>query len=483
MAEHVQESMLRTTRPRLRDHDSQEQSPTASEPVQATLKTPLQTSPEGLEARAVLSRFAQQDVDIKKLSRNLESLQDRMLALEKSMIGVRADSRSSSMEGLRGGQDMFIDDFEAMHGDLKDARFVATTMEDLRLENEQLKQKLHSAAAPTVGEVNDLSSKGAADKAAIFPSTAPSLPAKKKRPYTRRKPLASRNSTTPAASGLVDPDSSFASIHDQSHPSQLGSLAALKEITAAMAQAPSASQRRISNDPLDHGFGGHCDQNPENGSLGADLAALSNGDDMMTSQPNKRRRIGGDLMTGGDNPAVSGSGKNEAAHVADLASTSSHPEEPRLKAEFPTLQGTRPHRSIARQLQDVAKTFEIAGTDEMVIDPALRSTCVPADHNSPVPGVLLSIENPPDQGQSRQSSQPRKSSSGTPQYDSEQERRIREYKARDALRKRKSRAASSGKKKMDGEEKFKQEEKIRARDRMVKELMEREEMLEDDGDL
>ncbi len=146
------------------------------------------------------------------------------------------------------------------------------------------------------------------------------------------------------------------------------------------------------------------------------------------------------------------------------------------------MQETTLHPSIATQLQDAANLFNISSTDEMMIDPALRSTSVPANQTLPAPVVLSPIENPPAQRESVDPAPQKKAADG-PQYDSDQERRIREYKARDALRKRKARAALIGKKKVVGEEKFKQEEKIRARDRMVRELMEREEMLENDGDL
>jgi hypothetical protein len=485
VVEHLHESTPRDTKPRPEVLDRQEQSATAIDTAEATLQTSLDTCPKSLEDPALLSRFAQQDVDIKKLSGNLELLQERMLALENLMIGGRTGSGSSSMDGMKRGQDMIIDTSETiLRGALEDARSVAMTMEDLRLENEQLKQKLQSIAARVASELDDVSSRDTLDKVARLPSAAPPLPAKTKKPYTRRKPLTSRKSIAMAASGLVAPVTRFASADDQLDSSQIGSLEALREITTAMAQAPSAKQTRISNDSLHHGFGIHCDQEPEDGSPDAAGLILGNGDDTKRSQPNKRRRTGGGELAGAGNAMTSAYGKIEAADVTDLASMSSHLEAPQLSPGFAILQGTGPRPSIVTQLQDAASAFQIASTDdETMIDPALRSTCVPADQTLAKPGVLSSIENLPDQPQSRQSSQQRSNNGGTPLYDSDQERRIREYKARDALRKRKARAASTGKKKMDGEEKFKQDEKIRARDRMVKELMEREEMLENDGDL
>ena len=401
-----------------------------------------------------------------------------MLALENLMIGARTNSGSFPMDGMKHGQDL-IDTFETTIGAGQSARSVATTVEDLRLENERLTQEVKSIAAHVA---NEGSPKAALDKAVGSASTAPSLPAKKKKPYTRRKPPTSRNSTTTtttAASGVVAPSTRLASLDDQDDSSQIGSLAALREITTAMAQALSVCQTNLSTDLVHDEFGADCDQKAENGSLDTEIT-LSNRYDTTRSQPNKRRRTSGKEISG-DDAATSACGK-AAADVTDLASMSNHPEEQQLDTGFPILQGAATRPSIVTQLQDAANNFQIANTDELMIDPALRSTSALTSQTLSEPGVLSSIENPPDQPRSRQSSQHR-SNNGPPQYDSDQERRIREYKARDALRKRKARAASTGKRKMDGEEKFKQEEKIRARDRMVKELMEREEMLENEGDL
>jgi hypothetical protein len=478
IAEHLDQSTLRSTTPRLQHFDRQEQCAKASETAEATSQTPLGTYPESLEDPESLSRSAQQDMKIKKLYKDIELLQGRMLVLEQFLTGARSDPGSFLMDRMKHGQSLISDTFEAMIGAGQGARSVATTVEDPRLENVPLKQERKYIVAQVANEV---SPNVALHKAVGSPSTAPSLPTKKKKPYSRRKPpTTARNSIITAASGVVAQSTRFASIADPDDSSQIGSLAALKEITAAMAQAPSACRTTLSNDMVHHGFGADHDQKAETGSPSAELT-LGNGDDTMRSQPNKRRRTSGKEMSA-DDAATAVCGKNKAADVTDLASLSNHPEEQQLNIGFPILQGAATRPSIVTQLQDAANTFQIAETDELMIDPALRSTYAPTRQSLAEPGVLSSIENPPDQPRSRQSSQQR-SNNGTPQYDSDQERRIREYKARDALRKRKARAASTGKKKMDGEEKFKQEEKIRARDRMVKELMEREEMLENEEDL
>ncbi len=419
-------------------------------------------------------------MEIEKLSRNVEALQDRMFALEKSRIDVRTELRTSSTEGSNLGQDSLIHNFEAMLGSLKDARLAAKSMQDLRSENEQLKQRLRCVVGPTQKDIKNESSRPAVGTNLSIPSAVPSNSVKKKRPYTRRKPLVLK-SATPAAS---DPDASFTSNHDQDDPLQLGSLAALQEITAAMSQALSTNQARTSNGPANHGVDSHIENSVND--LSEVNVALSNSNDITSASQKKRRRAGDDMIQDGDQSETYQRRKKVSMDAAGPISTSSQSdrphEEPRLIAGLLTFQGTEPHQSFATQLQDAAMPFDIAGENEMMIDPALRSTSIPPNQTFPAPNVLSSIENPPDQRQTRQSSQQEKTD-GVPQYDSVHEARIRDYKARDALRKRKSRAVSSEKKKMDGEDRFKEEEKIRARDRMVKELMEREEMLENDGDL
>jgi hypothetical protein len=477
IAEHLDQSTVRSTTTRQQDFLGQEQSPAATEIAVTTSQTPLDTCPKSLEDPALLSHLAQQDANIKKLFGNLDLLQWRMLALEKFMIGARTNSGSFPTDGAKHGQDLTIDSFEPTIGAGQSARSVTATVEDLRLGSEQLKQELNSIAAYVAKEG---SPKATLDKALGSPSTAPSLTAKKKKSYTRRKPPTSRSSTTTAATGVVASGTHFASVDVQDDSSQIGSLAALREITTAMAQAPSICQTAISsNDLVHYGSGTECDYKAENGSPDVELTS-TNRSDTTRSQPNKRRRTSGKEMSG-DDAATSVYGKNEVADVAGLTSMGNHSEQQHLDSGSLILQEAVTRPSVVTLLQHAANTCQIANT-ELMIDPALRSTRTPTCQTLAEPGVLSSIENLPDQPRSKQTSQ-HPSNNGAPKYDSDQERRIKEYKARDALRKRKARAASTGKKKMVGEEKFKQEEKIRARDRMVKELMEREEMLENEGDL
>lgn len=445
-----------------RDRYSREDCPTVNIPERATIQRSPQTHGARCEDPEILNRIAQQGMDIKKLSQTLESLQDRMLALEKSMIDVRTGSRASSTDGRSSGQDMFIENFESVLGAFKDAKSAERTMGDLRAENEQLKQRLRSVGGSTLSEFGDESLRTVIGTTPTVPSTAPEVPPKKKRPYTRRKPPPERT-----AAGMKI----FASNDDQEDPSQLGSLAALKEITAAMAQVYPTNRAQSSNSEVNYESNSYIDETSAN-CLSDFHYALSNSDQLATSQPTKCRRTGEGMLKDGDE-------RNGATDAVGLAPKSIHRdqllEELRFVAGDSTVQGIGSHRSVG-------KHFDIAGADETMIDPALRSTSVPVNQSLLQPAVLSSIENPPDQRQTGQSAQQEKPK-GTPQYDSVHEARIREYKARDALRKRKSRAISSEKKKMVGEDKFKKEEKIRARDRMVKELMEREEMLENDGDL
>ena len=482
VTENVRKDKLRAARSFSQDRVIHEQTPTVSNVVQTPFQEPSQTLSAGQEVPKLLSRFTQQDMEIKKLSRDLESLQNRMLALEYSMTNIRTDSRAASIDGLKGGQDMFIDNFEALFGALKDARSAATTIEGLRSENEQLKQRLNYSAAPIISETQNEPSESVVEMATDIPITGAPEPAKKKRPYIRRKPLASRNSTTRAAPGSVGPESGFASNHDEDDASHIDSLTALNQISAAMAPAPSTS--RAQSGASNQHFSSHRGEEP--------VSVLSNvnyipasGDDLSTTQPKKRRRTG-DMLPNWEELERYATKMRGATYAADLSSNSGSryqsQEQSQVEAESSASQETGLHPSIATQLQNAANSFNIASADEMMIDPALRSTGVPANQSLPAPDVLSSIENPPAQRQPMHPA-PQAKTVGGPQYDSDQERRIREYKARDALRKRKARAASAGKKKIVGEEKFKQEEKIRARDKMVRELMEREEMLENDGDL
>lgn len=454
--------------------------PSCGESEPATSPKRSQTCAEVWEAQKISKRFAQQGTDIKNISKILKSLQDRMHALEKSMINAHRSFRAPSANASRMEQDVLIDNFEAIFAAIKDARGAERTMQDLRSENEQLKRRLHSAEAPISGELGDESSRSA-DGTTSKTLTDPSLDVRRKTPYTQRKPRATQKENTPTASDFVDPVSSFASKHDQDDASQLGSLTALKEIAAAMAQSSSMSQTQMPNHLVQHEFGGHSD-----GNLASDLShgnnAFSNENGPPPNQPKKRRRTR-DGMLGDGNKSEPNAPTKNATDTIDSPQTRNSLDqfhkELRRTAGLSTLQGEEHHWPRS---QNEATPFEVAGTEDMMIDPTLLSTSVSDNRCLPAPDVLSSIENLPNQRQTRKIAQPEKTT-WAPQYDSVHEARIREYKARDALRKRKSRAESIEKKKMVGEDKFKKEEKIRARDRMVKELMEREEMFEDDGDL
>ena len=377
------------------------------------------------------SLLAKHDADIKKLSWDIGSLQDRMLALEKSMIEVRTDLRASSTIGMSSAQDLLMANSDIMLGAARDVSSVGEAMEDLRSENERLKQRLRTMESPMADRVKDESVEAAAGMTMVTFPSAPTEHAKMKRPYTRRKASAAPESVTPATADL---DSSYAPDCGQDDPSQLGGLAALNEITAALTRASSTGELRTSNGPANHIYDGNSTQDMSRTNPG-----LSEANDLVTSEQRSSRTS--DEMIDDDE-------EEAATHAQKKKKT----------------------------------TDSIARMDDTMIDPALRSASVPANQEFPVPKVLSSIENPPGQRQPGQS-EPHKKTSRAPQYDSVHEARIREHKARDALRKRKTRAILNEKKKKDGEVQFKQEEKVRARDRMVKELMEREEMLESDGDL
>ncbi|KAF7503463.1 hypothetical protein GJ744_003722 [Endocarpon pusillum] len=469
VTENVRKDMLRAARSSLQDGVIHEQTPTVRSSVWTPFQEPSQTSPAGQEVQGVLSRFTQKDMEIKMLSRDLESLQNRMLALEKSMTDIRTYSRAASIDGLKSGQDMFIDNFEALFGALKDARSAAITIQGLRSENEQLKQRLSYSAAPKISQTQNEPSESVVEMATDIPITGAPKPAKAKRPYIRRKPLASRKSTTRAASGSVGPDSGFASYHDEDDASYIDSLKALNQISAAM--APALSTSRAQSGASNQHFSNHRDEESVSVLSNANYIPAS-GENPLTTQPKKRRRTG-DMLPNQEDPE---------RYATDSGSRYQSREQSQVKAESSTSQETGLLPSIATQLQNATDSFNIASTDKMMIDPALRSTGVPANPNPPAPAVLSSIENPPAQRQPMHPA-PQARTVGGPQHANDQERRIRDYMARDASRKRKARAASAGKKKIVGEERFKQEEKIRARDKMVRELMEREEMLENDGDL
>jgi hypothetical protein len=437
------------------------------------------------EAEPVPSRLRQHDIDIKQLSQKIDSLQDRMLALENSIIEVRTDLRASSLGDVRIGQDMFIENFQAIFAAMKDARSANKAMEELRSENESLKQELRSIPAPAAAEIRQASLESPFSEAAKAPFLAAPAPVKRKRPYTRRKPLVLHKAATPAATDMNDADSSFTSQHDIDDPPTPVGLAALNQITAAMAQNYSNSQSQTLNDLADHESGSYTDDKLTNGNAILNHN-LGDGADLPMVPPRKRRKsheeVIGDCGVAGRRGREKGNQRNADGSLTPNSCPNQPFEEQRPIAEPMFLQKAEPAQPRAAQLKDGAAHFDMADVDDTVIDPALRSTSVTSRPPLPAPNVLWSIENPPEQRQARQSIQQEKTDSAS-QYDSIHEARIREYKARDALRKRKTRVISTEKKKMDGEDKFKQEEKIRARDRMVKELMEREEMLDNDGDL
>ncbi len=237
----------------------------------------------------MLGRFTQQDIEIKKLYSTLESLQDRMLVLEKSMTDIRTHPRASSKNDLKGGQDVFIDNFEAMLGALKDARSAAITIEGLRSENRQLKERLSHPDALTISETQNEPFKTVVEMATGIPITGAPDPAEKKKPYTRRKPLPSRNSTARAASQSVGLESGFASNHDGDDVSHIDSFTALNQITAAMAPAPSTS--RAQSGASNQHFGNHLREELVGVLSNVDYVSAS-GDDLLTTQPKKRRRTG-----------------------------------------------------------------------------------------------------------------------------------------------------------------------------------------------
>jgi hypothetical protein len=435
------------------------------------------------DAQDFPTRFAQQDVDIRRLSKSLDSLQDRMLALEKAIIQIRMELRASGA-GCGNRQDLVIDSFEAMLGAMKDTRYASQAMEDLRAENEELKQRLRSKSTPTTDQVEDERPAATVETAAGVASTAAPEPPKKKRAHAKRKSGAHQKSVTPAASATGDPDSSFCATHDQDGPSQIGGLAALDQITAAMSRTHPASPAQVLNGPENQVLPGYPRRNFTHGI--PDLnQGLQGGNESISGQPDKGPRFA-ETITRDVEVAGSYARKKRKSGDADTqepaGSQVDKGDEPRITAEQSALPCTEPQQSFATQLQNAAAPFEIAATDEMMIDPALRSATMPINPELPVSNVLASIENPPDQRKTRKFTQ-QESNAGMPVYDSVHESRIRDYKARDALRKRKSRAKTCDKKKQDGEDQFKQEEKIRAREKMVRELMEREEMLENDGDL
>lgn len=424
------------------------------------------------ESQTFSSRLAQQDADIEKLYQDIDLLGDKVLALERSLIELRTELRMSSMIVTGSGQDVLIDGFETMLGAMKGARSASKNLEDLRAENERLKQHLRTNSAPITDEVDRPTSETGKAEAPSAPRVAPT---KKKRPYTRRKRLATQKSVTPAAIEMSDPDSSLVSNHDQEDASHLDSLAALSQITAALGEPVTANQAQIltDNDTL-----GQVTEDNANGPS-EPSHSLGNCD----NQQKKRQRPREEVITDGGVPGSYQRKKRTSIEADDSGSTNNHFEQPdheqQLIASILSLPESDPHQSLPAQLHNAALDFDIATTDEMAIDPALRSTSVRSIQLQPPQNVLSSIANPPD----KKSNEQQEKTGGELQYDSIHEARIREYKARDALRKRKSRAASSEKKKMQGDDKFKQDEKIKARERMVKELMEREEMLENDDDL
>ena len=286
---------------------------------------------------------------MRKLSRDIVSLEDRMIALEKSMIEVRTNLRDSSTNRARSAQNLFDDSRHRFQGATEDVRVISETMEDLRSENERLRQRLRRVEEPhATTELKDPSVDAAAGIIATSASVAATGGAKKKRPYARRKPFAAAKAVTPA---VADADSSLTPNYDQDGPSQLGSLAALNEITAAMTRANSADGNQITDRSAAEIPDAAHDISHAN------TAVIINGENLSTGQQENLRRTSDEMIGGGEG------------------------DEP-----YAQKKKSRPYDSVE--------------TDEMMIDPALRSASTAANPEVPVslPQVLSSIENPPDPG-------------------------------------------------------------------------------------
>jgi hypothetical protein len=396
-------------------HKGQEQqSPGANGVYRSNNQLSLCAASEMEENQTMPSLLAQQDVVIKRLSSSLDSLQNRVLALEKAMFDVRTELRVSKNNTLAYSRDTFVDNLQVMIAAVKDAGPRSQELDGLRIENNTLKRQLQSMPMLIEALPEDTRSPSEAPMAAKIGAISHPESARKKRLYAKRKSSALQKALTPSASEQGDQRSMSATPRGTyDDDTQLDGLTALREISAAM-----------------------YDEAP-----------------LETTQSRKRLRRS---CAGSDSIDKTLQSQSQGSALIDES---------------------LPESIIAAVLEDAALASDTANGADNMIDPALRSSHVP----DPSLSVLSSIENPPAPRRTRQSTQPAMNT--TTKYDEVHEARIREYKARDALRKRNSRAKSSDKKRKDGDEQFKQDEKIKARDRMVQELMEREEMLENDGDL
>lgn len=443
------------------------------------------------DTRDVPNRLAQQDMQIIRLSKSLDSLQDRMLALEKSMVEVRMGLRANSWNGFETEEQELTGHCDALLGAIRDAEEAEKAAAKLRAENEHLKQKLYSIEASSADKVVVDPFVTAVWRVAPNSSTGAPEPAQKKRKRAKRKPAANQNSAAAAAAALEGPESSFISPTELDEASQIGGLAALEQITAAMSQTYSPSPDRVMDKPvyqqldLQAGAELSCDQPevdqafPNVGHATVAPGKQSTSTEMTDDGGAQREHAPKTAFTNAKDPALPGSQFNQPLEESPLGLgpcivpwTEPQPE---------------PQQFSATQAPNAAAPFQIATTIAM-IDPAPHPTSLPVIPNNPPFGVLSSIENLPDLRQTAPllplpPPPPRQDDSGKPRYDSVHESRIRDHKARDALRKRQQRARKLEKKQMEKDKQFKEEEKIRIRDRMVKELMERAETLESEGDL
>lgn len=155
-------------------------------------------------------------------SKSIGLLQERMLSFEQSMTEIRKCSQTSHMDGLASRQDTWVDNSDDMLKALKHARSAVKTIDDLRLENERLRQRLECNTGATFNNIDDEGSGTAVATTSTIPSEGSSIKAKKKRSYTRRKIGTDKL-------GVEASTNTFGIERDQDESSHLGSLVALRK--------------------------------------------------------------------------------------------------------------------------------------------------------------------------------------------------------------------------------------------------------------
>ena len=355
----------------------------------------------------------------------LNGLRNRVAAVERCMSGMQATLKQLTDMVFQNRRETMLEDLEATCRAARDASSSWHVIGNLKAENENLRQRLAMQSNPAE---------------------------KRSKHVTRSKGLA--GSATSKSPSMV----SFG----LNEPAQLSSQDALNQITGAVGpetvQSPRADQGSASW--LDEVLPRDLEQSLSNSGEADQL--LHHEDEAAPTQGLKR-------------------GAQDAADEDEAVAADDHARKKReLTLAFSVTSGTdhvTTEKSEISTAGTEANRSPRPSSPDHQMDPAATSAAV--QPSNPLPET--SSQNHDDVAVAAASADNRSTTTKT--YDSIHEARIQQYKDRDALRKRISNAKTRQRMQQAHDVNFRKEDKIRQRDQMVQQLMEREEGLGHEDDL